>query len=259
MVATGPWRGCCWCRSSSPPAFLRGLQPVSYYAADGSERPGRLLTYEPVWHALDPAFEYIAAHAAPGRHRRDVGAAPGLSAHRPARRPAAARAGSRHGRAISRRRAGRYLVLDELDMPGISERYAAAVWLRHPDAWRLVYTTPGTGVRVYATGPLNERAARSRARPRSPGASGRPCCGAALLSWRTTPATSPRGTTGTWSRPLPATSRSPGMALVASTTSIGCRCRGSMFLGLDRLFGVDMRVTMYFDVLLAWRRWPQVA
>jgi len=42
-----------------------------------------------------------------------------------------------------------YLVLDELGLPGISERYAAPVVVRHPTDWRLVYNTPGTGVRVY--------------------------------------------------------------------------------------------------------------
>jgi hypothetical protein len=43
-----------------------------------------------------------------------------------------------------------YLVIDQLGRPGIAERYAAPVIDTHPTDWRLVYTTPGTGVRVYA-------------------------------------------------------------------------------------------------------------
>lgn len=42
-----------------------------------------------------------------------------------------------------------WLVLDELGLPGISERYAAPMVERHAARWRLAYTTPGTGARVY--------------------------------------------------------------------------------------------------------------
>jgi hypothetical protein len=42
-----------------------------------------------------------------------------------------------------------YLLLDQLGLPGISERYAEPVIQRHPSDWRLIYTTPGTKVRVY--------------------------------------------------------------------------------------------------------------
>jgi hypothetical protein len=42
-----------------------------------------------------------------------------------------------------------FLVLDELGLPGISERYAAPVVARHPESWRLVYTAPDNKARVY--------------------------------------------------------------------------------------------------------------
>jgi hypothetical protein len=42
-----------------------------------------------------------------------------------------------------------YLVLDELGTPDISARYAAPVVARSPAGWRLAFTTPGSGVRVY--------------------------------------------------------------------------------------------------------------
>ncbi len=129
--------------------FLGGLLPISYYTADGTERRSRLLTYEPVWHALDPALEYVRRHAGPA----DVIATsvPHLAylrtGHRavlPPLEPDADRA-ARYLDSVP----VSYLVLDELGLPGISERYAAPVVARHPAGWRLVYTTPGTGVRVY--------------------------------------------------------------------------------------------------------------
>jgi len=129
--------------------FLRGLQPVSYFTSDGQERRERLLTYEPVWHALDPAFEYIRRHAAAG----DVVATsvPHLAFLRTGRQAVltplepSVDTAARYLDAVP----AHYLVLDELGLPGISERYGAPVVAREPDAWRLVYTTPGTATRVY--------------------------------------------------------------------------------------------------------------
>jgi hypothetical protein len=136
-------------QAAAAAGYLRGLLPISYYAADGTEHRGRLLTYEPVWHALDPALEYVRRHAAPA----DVVATsvPHLAflrtGHRavlPPLEPDPDTA-SRYLDAVP----VSWLVLDELGLPGISERYAAPVVRRHPQAWRLVWTTPGTGVRVY--------------------------------------------------------------------------------------------------------------
>ena len=130
--------------------FLHGLQPVSYYAADGTRAAG---TAPHLRAGMARARSGVRVRAAPrpaGGHRRLVGAASRLPPHRPARGSAAARAGTRTLAAryldavpVS------YLVLDELGLPGISERYAAPSSASHPDAWRLAYTTPGTGVRVY--------------------------------------------------------------------------------------------------------------
>jgi hypothetical protein len=129
--------------------FLRGRLPITYYAADGTEHVGRLLSYEPVWHALDPAFEYVRAHA----RADDVVATsvPQLAYLRTGRRavlpplepdPTVA---ARYLDAVP----AKYLVLDELGLPGISERYAEPVVAARPDAWRLVYGAPGRGARVY--------------------------------------------------------------------------------------------------------------
>jgi hypothetical protein len=147
-VATAPLAAMLLVQVVIAAGFLR-LLPISYYAADGTERTGRLLTYEPVWHALDPALEYLRRHAASG----DVIATsvPHLAYLRTGHRailpplepdPEIA---ARYLDAVP----VSYLVIDELGLPGISERYAAPVVIRHPAAWHLVYTTSGTGVRVY--------------------------------------------------------------------------------------------------------------
>jgi hypothetical protein len=149
FVATAPIAGLLLVQVVIAAGFLHGLLPVSYYAADGTERRGRLLTYEPVWHALDPALEYVRRHAGPG----DVVATsvPHLAYLRTGRRAVLPplepdpETAARYLDAVP----VAFLVLDELGLPGISERYAAPVVAHHPAAWRLVYTTPGTGARVY--------------------------------------------------------------------------------------------------------------
>jgi hypothetical protein len=136
-------------QTAAAAGYLRGLLPVSYYAADGTEHRGRLLAYEPVWHALDPALEYVRRHTAPA----DVVATsvPQLAYLRTGRRAVLPpldpdpETALRHLDAVP----VSWLVLDELGLPGISERYAAPVVRRHPAAWRLAWTTPGAGVRVY--------------------------------------------------------------------------------------------------------------
>jgi hypothetical protein len=130
--------------------FLRGLLPVSYYREDGTEQPDRLLTYEPVWHALDPAFEYLRRHAEP--NAVVATSVPHLAYLRSGRRavlPPMVTDPDTAARYLDAVPAS-YLVIDQLGRPGIAERYAAPVIDTHPTDWRLVYTTPGTGVRVYA-------------------------------------------------------------------------------------------------------------
>jgi hypothetical protein len=150
LLQTGPVAGVLLIQVVIASFFLRGLMPVSYYRADGTEQPSRLLTYEPVWHALDPAFEYLRQHAEP--NAVIATSVPHLaylrSGHRAVLPPMVTDPGTA-ARYLDAVPAG-YLVIDELGSPGIAERYAAPVISTHPDDWRLVYTTPGTGVRVYA-------------------------------------------------------------------------------------------------------------
>jgi hypothetical protein len=149
-LATGPIAGILLVQVAIAAFFLRGLLPVSYYREDGSEQPGRLLTYEPAWHALDPAFEYLRRHAEPDAVIAT--SVPHLAYLRSGRRavlPPMVTDPDTAARYLDAVPAS-YLVIDEFGRPGIAERYAAPVIDTHPNDWRLVYTTPGTGVRVYA-------------------------------------------------------------------------------------------------------------
>lgn len=148
-VSTAPLAVLLLVQAGAAAGYLRGLLPISYYAADGTERQGRLLTYEPTWHALDPALEYVRRHAG----ATDVVATsiPQLAFLRTGHRavlPPLERDPDTAARYLDAVPVS-WLVLDELGLPGISERYAGPVVRRHPDDWRLAYTTPGTRVRVY--------------------------------------------------------------------------------------------------------------
>ena len=129
--------------------FLHTLLPVSYYDASGNELPRRLLTYGHEWHALDPALEWLRQHTGPS----DVIATtvPHLAYLRSGRR--AVLPPMEPDPELARRLLVdvpvKYLLLDELGRPGISERYAAPVVERSPDEWKLVYATPGGGARVH--------------------------------------------------------------------------------------------------------------
>jgi hypothetical protein len=128
--------------------FLRNLRPVSYYDSAGRERLLRLLTYEPHWHALDFAFEWI-------RRNTEANAVVATSV------PHLAYLRTGHKAVLpplepDPERANHlldlvpvsYLVLDDLGRPPISEHYAAPVMAHRPENWRLVYETDG-GTKVY--------------------------------------------------------------------------------------------------------------
>jgi hypothetical protein len=149
VVATVPLTMLLLVQAGAAAGYLRGLLPISYYAADGTERKDRLLTYEPAWHALDPALEYVRRHAA----ATDVIATsvPHLAYLRTGKQSVLPPLESNPETAAEYLDAVpvSWLVLDDLGLPGLSERYAAPVVRRRPEDWRLVYTTPGTGARVY--------------------------------------------------------------------------------------------------------------
>jgi hypothetical protein len=123
--------------------------PVSYYDAAGCERRLQLLTYDGGWHSFDGAFEWVRRHVPADEviatsiphlaylrtgHKAvlppfdpDVESASRLLDEVPVK----------------------YLVIDQLARPGISERYAAPIVARKTADWHLVFTATDNRTRVY--------------------------------------------------------------------------------------------------------------
>jgi hypothetical protein len=128
--------------------FYRAILPVTYFDAHGAAQSHHLLTYGPEWHVLDPAMEWLRNHAEPN----DIIAStvPHLTYIRAARRAVLPpmETDPELSRSLLNEVPVKYLLLDNLGKPGISERYAAPVVERWPDEWKLVYSAPG-GARIY--------------------------------------------------------------------------------------------------------------
>jgi hypothetical protein len=150
FVITVPLAGMLLAQVVIASGFLRTLLPVSYYDATGRKQALRLLTYEPVWHDLDPALEWVRRNAGP--HAIVATSVPHLAYLRTGRQavlPPMEPDPSVASRLLESVPVS-YLVLDRLGRPGISERYAAPIVARFPEQWKLTYTTPGGGANVYA-------------------------------------------------------------------------------------------------------------
>jgi hypothetical protein len=131
-------------------SFYRDHAPVVYHDARGSEHVYRLLHYTPAWAALDDSLEWVRRHAAPG----DVLATTlphtayirtGVKSVMPPMEadPAAARQ-------LLDAVPVRFVVLDSLNSPELSSRYAEPAAGTDPARWRLAYTAPGPAAsRVY--------------------------------------------------------------------------------------------------------------
>ena len=149
LVATVPVAGMLLVQLAVAIYFLRTMRPVSYYDVSGRERVLRLLTYEPHWHSLDSTFEWIRRHA---RASAVVATAvPHLAYLRAGHKAVLPPLGSIPAEAsrLLDEIPVDYLVLDELGRPYITEHYAAPIVAEQPEKWRLAYTVPGTGTRVY--------------------------------------------------------------------------------------------------------------
>jgi hypothetical protein len=129
--------------------LLRNMLPVSYYDDVGRERQLPHFTYGTNWHSLDYAFQWVRRHASPGSviattvpqlaYLRT-----GLKAVLPPFEPDSFTA----NRLLDEVPVS-YLILDDLGVPGISERYAAPVVAGEPNNWRLVFSAPDAKTRVY--------------------------------------------------------------------------------------------------------------
>jgi hypothetical protein len=149
LLTTAPLAGMALVQVVIAREFLCNLLPVSYYDAGGRERLLRLLTYEPHWHSLDLAFEWLRRNteantvvATSVPHLAYLRT--GHKAVLPPLEPDPEQANHLLDQVpVS------YLVLDDLGRPPISEHYAAPVVAHRPENWRLVYTRPGGGTKVY--------------------------------------------------------------------------------------------------------------
>jgi hypothetical protein len=129
--------------------ILKDLPPVSYYDAAGQERVFPLLTYHRQWHALDRAFEWIRKNAQGNAViATTVPQLAYLRSGHKAVMPPLERDPEQARRLLDEVPVS-YLVLDELGQPPISDHYAAPVITRWPEKWRLVYTAPNDGAKVY--------------------------------------------------------------------------------------------------------------
>jgi hypothetical protein len=130
-------------------AYTRGRRPVSYYDVNGNEMRYTLFYYDQRWEPVNTALEWlrrrgqtdevIAATAPHATYLRT-----GMKAVLPPLEAESERA----QRLLDSARV-KYVVLDILGIPGISERYAAPAIEKHPQLWKLIYTAPNGGAHIY--------------------------------------------------------------------------------------------------------------
>jgi hypothetical protein len=123
--------------------------PVSYYDVRGNEVVSRLFFYFPSWRALDTSLEWLQQRANPG----DVIATTVphwayLRTELKAVLPPMV-VDSEWVLRLLDSVPVKYVVLDDLDYPGISQRYTAPVVEQHPNLWKCVYVAPGGQAQVY--------------------------------------------------------------------------------------------------------------
>ena len=128
-------------------AYVRGHRLVTYYDASGNETQYPLFYHD--WEAVNAAFEWLRRRGRPD----DVIAATaphsaylrtGLKAVLPPMESDSERA-----QRLLDSVPVKYVVLDNLGIPGISERYAAPAIEGHPQMWKPIYVAPGGAARIY--------------------------------------------------------------------------------------------------------------
>lgn len=130
-------------------AYVRGRVLVTYYDSTGHETRYPLFYDDPASESLNAALEWLRRH---GRRGEIVAAtAPHFAYLRSGLKailPPMVIDPERAQRLLDSARV-KYVLLDTLGWPGISERYAAPTIERNPTRWRLVYVAPGGAARVY--------------------------------------------------------------------------------------------------------------
>jgi uncharacterized membrane protein (UPF0136 family) len=136
-------------QSAAAVYFLRTMPPVSYYDSFGREQTLHLLTYQPHWHSLDPTFEWVRHHAT--ANAVVATSVPQLAYLRTGHKTVLPPLESdpREANRLLDEVPVDYLVLDKLGRPYISEHYVEPVIAKRPEKWRLVYSAPDEGAKVY--------------------------------------------------------------------------------------------------------------
>jgi hypothetical protein len=129
--------------------ILRHCPTVTNYDGRGAAVTYRPLIYPVDWPPLDDAFEWVRRHADPAAVI--ASAVPHMGYLRTGHRSVLAPLETRPDSALHlmAQIPVSYVVLDNFDEPGMMRRYAAPAVESRPDQWRLAYTTPGGGARVY--------------------------------------------------------------------------------------------------------------
>lgn len=129
--------------------ILRHCPTVTNYDARGAAVTYRPLVYPPDWPPLDDAFEWVRRHA--DSTAVIASAVPHMgylrTGHPSVLPPLEPRPDS--ALRLMAQIPVSYVVLDNFDEPGVTRRYSAPAVESRPEQWRLAYTVPGGGARVY--------------------------------------------------------------------------------------------------------------
>ena len=130
-------------------AYARGRSLVTYYDGSGNEIKYPLFYHDAGWEAVNAALEWLRRRGTPGEviattapHSAYLRS--GLKAVLPPMEADPERA-----ERLLDSAGVKYVILDVLGIPGISERYAAPTIESHPRSWRLIYVAPGGAARIY--------------------------------------------------------------------------------------------------------------
>jgi hypothetical protein len=130
-------------------SYTKGRNPVTYHNARGMERVSRIFFNDPRWQDLDAALEWVRQRASPvdvlaTTVPHEAYLRTGLNAVL-----APMEIDSAKARRLLDGVPVKYVLLDLLAYPGLSERYAAPAVEEHPNLWKPVYVAPGGRARVY--------------------------------------------------------------------------------------------------------------
>jgi hypothetical protein len=130
-------------------AYARGRSLATYYDGSGNESKYPLFYHDPDWESVNVALEWLRRH---GKRGEIIAATAPHSAYLrsglKAVLPPMETDPERAQRLLDSARV-RYVLLDTLGRPGISERYATPTIEAHSTLWRLVYVAPGGTARIY--------------------------------------------------------------------------------------------------------------